>query len=272
MADNRSSCWSLTINNPSPSDYEEINLARQRGWKVEGQIEKGTEGTHHLQLMVRTPQVRFSAVKKMFSRAHIEPARNPTALANYVTKEDTRVGQLPTGSHKYPSLSKFWELIAIELNHGHEDWTADDKEAFHHPDLLDADAYDRNKVYLYNATYDYEINRDPLRALDDATETLIGRGYYVEHHAANPSTRSSFRKWWRSILYRAMETARQTDNAVDSVNVPVTTEHNNADDSTRSQTPQRILEGIVGSDDEIQGDSSSQESRSSGSEGSSDNC
>lgn len=32
----RASCWSLTINNPTAADEEQINLARQRGWKVEG--------------------------------------------------------------------------------------------------------------------------------------------------------------------------------------------------------------------------------------------
>jgi len=70
----RATVWSVTINNPTPSDEEGIALARQRGWQVEGQKEKGSEGTEHYQLMVKTPQVRFSAVKKAFPRGHIEAA------------------------------------------------------------------------------------------------------------------------------------------------------------------------------------------------------
>jgi len=86
----RSTCWSLTINNPTKDDVEQINLARQRGWKVEGQLEKGLEGTQHYQLRLMTPQVRFSSVKKAFPRAHIEVARDPIALGKYVTKEATK--------------------------------------------------------------------------------------------------------------------------------------------------------------------------------------
>lgn len=272
--DNRASAWSVTINNPTPQDYEEVDLARQKGWKVEGQLEKGETGTYHLQLMVRTPQVRFSAVKKTFSRAHIEPARNPVALANYVTKAETRVGQLPTGSDKYPSLSKFWQLIGQELNHGHPTWTDDDKEAFHHPDLMHPDdGYPRNKAFLFSKDADRLMWNDPLKYLDSATEELIGRGYYVEHHASNPAVRSSFKKWWRSILYRAMETVRQTDS-VQMVGIPSPdVEYNqlDADDSARSQATPGVLEGL---DDqtEVEGNQGSEESRTSRSEGSSDDC
>lgn len=96
----RATCWSLTINNPTKSDEEWIQQARQKGWQVEGQLEKGKEGTEHYQLMVKTPQVRFSAVKKQFPRAHIEIARNPAALAQYVAKEETREADLPKASDK----------------------------------------------------------------------------------------------------------------------------------------------------------------------------
>ena len=66
----RSTCWSVTINNPTADDEECIALARQVNWTVEGQLEKGVEGTLHCQLMVKTPQVRFSALKKMFPSAY----------------------------------------------------------------------------------------------------------------------------------------------------------------------------------------------------------
>lgn len=240
--DNRASAWSVTINNPLPSDYEEIERARQKGWKVEGQVEKGAEGTLHLQLMVRTPQVRFSAVKKTFARAHIEQARNAAALTSYVTKAATRVAELPSGSNRYPSLSRYWELVAVRLNAGHETWTYDDKEAFH------TDESQENKhIVFYRTRHQEEIARDPLKMLDEVTGQLIGEGYHVEGIAANPSTRVAFKKWWGRILYRAMETLRQTDENCVSTATENTApdEHNqlNADDNSRTPPPDRVLEG-----------------------------
>lgn len=250
--DNRASAWSITINNPTESDYEELARARQKGWKIDGQLEKGAEGTPHLQLIARTPQVRFAAVKKAFSRAHIEPARNAAALANYVTKEATRAGQLPTGSDRYPSLSRYWEMIAVQLNHGHRDWTCDDKEAFH-----GIDSPDQQQATFYNEDTQAEMHRDPLKVLDDVTARLIGEGYHVEGIAANPSTRAAWKKWWAAICFRSIETVRQTD----SVQVPPTNvseeEYNqlNADDHARPQTASGVLEGYDGTCDSPQGES-----------------
>ena len=108
--------WSVTINNPTPSDDEEIARARQKGWKVDGQPEVGANGTLHYQLVVKTPQVRFSQVKKAFCRAHVELARDPLALQAYVHKEDTKAGELQVAQEMYPSLSKLWELIYDQLD------------------------------------------------------------------------------------------------------------------------------------------------------------
>jgi len=108
----RATAWSVTINNPIKADEENMNLARQKGWKVEGQLEKGENGTPHYQLVVMTPQVRFSALKKAFPRAHIEAARNVKALETYCQKDDTRVAPLQTQSEQYPSLQKLWDLFA----------------------------------------------------------------------------------------------------------------------------------------------------------------
>lgn len=180
----RATCWSVTINNPTSADEEGIALARQKGWKVEGQLEKGKEGTPHYQLMVKTPQVRFSALKKQFPRAHIEVTRNAEALANYVTKEETREGELPTSQDKYPSLSKFWDLI-------YENWT------------------NKNWVDWTEGTpsgiwKDAPIN-DPLGLLDMACVDLIEEGYHVETIAVNPQTRSAWSKFWLAILTRSFK-------------------------------------------------------------------
>lgn len=273
MADNRASCWSVTINNPQPSDFEDMAVARQRGWKVDGQQEVGKEGTPHLQLMVRTPQVRFSAVKKMFPRGHIEAARNQPALANYVTKAETRVAQLPTGSDMYPSLSKYWYLLAVKLNNGNAHWTNSDKMALLHPEqITEENGYIPRRAYMYSATLDRIVDRDPLKNLDNWTEELIAEGYVVESLAMNPAVRSAWRKWWRAIVFRAMETARQTDSVQILTTQTADLEHNHADDSTRPQAALGILEGIYGEEVSCEeGESRSEESRTTGSEGGDDN-
>jgi len=87
----RATVWSITINNPTK---EEIAPALPAGWRLEGQIEVGEQGTEHFQGMLCTPQVRFSAVKRHLPRAHIEIARNKQALQAYVHKDETRVREI----------------------------------------------------------------------------------------------------------------------------------------------------------------------------------
>jgi len=174
----RSTSWSVTINNPTASDEEQIALARQKGWKVEGQLEQGANGTPHYQLAVKTPQVRFSAMKKAFPRAHIEVARNAPALQTYVNKEETRIGVLPTSSEMYPSLTKFWELLSDTI--------------LPIGDYLYADKKHRRLIQY-----------------DEAVRKLIEKGYHVESLAMNPSTRSIWNTYADSIMKRT-ETERQT--------------------------------------------------------------
>lgn len=105
----RASCWSITINNPSDAD---VNVELPAKWKLEGQYEEGAEGTRHFQGMLSTPQVRFSAVKKVFPRSHIEVARNKKALEQYVKKEDTRVGEFETKVSEIPSWYEYSNELA----------------------------------------------------------------------------------------------------------------------------------------------------------------
>jgi len=235
----RSTCWSLTINNPAPADEEQINLARQRGWKVEGQMEKGAEGTLHYQLRLMTPQVRFSAVKKAFPRAHIEAARDPIALGKYVTKEATKVADLPQGQDAYPSLSKFWELIYLHYN-------TDDSYGWNSLSL------EEGLAEFYHEDLDMELSSSPLVVLDRAVRVLISGGYHIESLAANPSTRSMWKLYARELIGRshksvqaAAAAALQTeDRQTDSVEmeqevvVPVhTTNDAEEDEEVRSQPP-----------------------------------
>jgi len=204
----RSTCWSLTINNPTGDDEEQINLARQKGWKVEGQLEKGSEGTPHYQLRVMTPQIRFSAMKKAFPRAHIEAARDSIALGRYVTKEETRVSGLPTGQDRYPSLSKLWELI-------YQHYNTQDKYGW---DIL---SLEEDAPSFYNEQADARLTKTPLVVFDEAVRALIIEGYHVESIAANPSTRSMWKLYARELIARShrqeAERALQTDRQTDSV-------------------------------------------------------
>lgn len=211
----RATCWSITINNPTEKDEEEIELARQKGWRVEGQKEKGENGTPHYQLMVSTPQVRFSAVKKMFSRAHIEVAKNRAALAAYVTKEATREGELASPSDKYPSLNKLWDMIYLKYN-------TKDKDGWY-----DAEHYGLDPEPLVRFYYEHvqrKVERDPLKFLGETCAQFITEGYFVEHHIANPAVRWQWSNFWQEILTRSKgrQTDRQTNSVqIQQVNIPV---------------------------------------------------
>lgn len=209
----RATAWSVTINNPTPQDDECIALARQKGWRVEGQKEQGESGTVHYQLLVKTPQVRFSAVKKSFPRAHIEVARNVRALETYVTKEDTRQGQLPSTQERYPSMSKLWELISDYL------YESDYSKYFRGPGDLYIPGTSREEVVM--------------AMFDDAILQLICDGYYVETLGVNPQVRCAWKKYCSAILTRThRQTDRQTDSAFEqSVEIPVAEDINGSQGS-----------------------------------------
>jgi len=190
---------------------EWIHVARSKGWKVHGQMEQApSTGTLHYQLMVETPQTRFSAIKKAFPTAHIEICRNKTALAQYVEKEDTRVAGLVQENDKYPSVAKFWRLIY----------------KFH--DVEDDSGWDQSHTEVCFCDLDRQLllEKDPLAFLDNVTAELIRQGYVVDHIITNPAVRSFWKKFHAAILYRTRETDRQTDSAV----LP-TIEHNDATQS-----------------------------------------
>jgi len=186
----RGTCWSITINNPNPSDEEEINRARQKGYKVEGQLEKGENGTPHYQLMVKTPQIRQSSLKKMFKRAHIEKARSPKDLEAYVQKDDTRIGQLVETSEMYPSLSKLWDL-------------------FH--------TYYKTEYAVSTPSSHITRNEDQrLEIFDAFVGVYIGNGYHIETMAVNPQMRGCVKKYIDAIFLRVEKSVRrQTDRQTD---------------------------------------------------------
>lgn len=171
----RATCWSITINNPQESEYQ---IVLPVGWKLEGQLERGKEGTVHYQGCLRTPQVRFSAVKKQFPRAHIEIARDAIALKKYVHKEETRVKEVDS----IPTMFQYQDIIAGM-------WIEDEyrkllNEEFEKSDLPDCD----------------EV---AMRYLDSLVSRDIEAGRRgAEFIAINPMWRSSWKRFWRSIIRR----------------------------------------------------------------------
>lgn len=206
----RATCWSVTINNPIPADDESIALAKQQsGWKVEGQLEKGEEGTPHYQLMVKTPQVRFSALKKAFPRAHIEVARNVKALEAYVHKDDTREGYLPVND-KYPSLTALWSLL---------------------------------DGYITTEQIQIPLDEESRLALFDQFVGLyIELGYHIETMAVNPQIRSCVKKYLLPLIFRAKKIRRQTDRQTDELNVSSSNIQDGEDSETQSLQSQETDE------------------------------
>lgn len=174
----RSSAWSITINNPTQTDEYDIAQARLKGWKVEGQLEKGENGTPHYQLLVKTPQVRFSLVKKAFPRAHIEACRNLTALTQYVQKEASRVASLKVDQSKYPTQLQLFQWFAFYYRDVKKEW----------PD---------------------ESN---LAIFDLMVKQKIRQGYYIGAEVMNPQIRAYIKKFGDAIAFRELSSLdRQTD-------------------------------------------------------------
>lgn len=195
-------------------------MARQKGWKVTGQVESGKEGTPHLQLHVNTPQVRFSAIKKAFTRAHIEAARNSVALEQYVNKQDTRLAALPAQQDMYPSAKKFWQLVLNKMLY------AFDKDGLDYVAIMDG------HLKMYRREDEELATHEQLLDLyKRSVGLLIREGYFVEMHYCNPANKSAFKDFATSLLLRAhlhtqvAETTRQTDDASDTDGSSLATDH-----------------------------------------------
>lgn len=201
----RATCWSITINNPTEQDLKP-NLPG--GWSMTGQIERGDEGTEHYQGMLKTTQVRFAAVKKVFPRAHIEVCRNRAALEKYVHKGETRVSMVDDLKSEIPTLFDYQHTIAKR-------W---DDEVF--ADYLHEYNNERaNKLDRGEKLSKYDESEPAMEYLDFLVSDDIYRGVCgVEYIAINPMWRSAWKKFWRSMIARERiippaDADRQTDRA-----------------------------------------------------------
>lgn len=223
---------------------EWIHEARSKGWRVHGQLEQApTTGTLHYQLMVETPQTRFSAIKKAFPTAHIEISRNKAALAQYVSKTETRVAALAADNEKYPSVAGFWKLV------------------YRYYDVDDDSGWDQSAddVQFVDLDRQQALEGDPLGFLDIVAGNLIREGFVIDHIITNPAVRSFWKKFHKDVLYRTRETDRQTDSVVlptveqtdATVNAGILREETDNESSGQE-------EGASATDDEGRSDSDSQ--------------
>lgn len=151
-------------------------------WIMTGQMEKGEEGTEHYQGMLKTPQVRFSAVKKLLPRAHIELAKNVVALAKYVSKQETRLAEVAQISSNIPTLFDYNHSIARK-------WQDDDFQR-----LVES--------YVGGGTY-HEIDEIALKYVDQlVAEDIVSGLQGIEYISINPMFRSAWKKFWKSIIAR----------------------------------------------------------------------
>jgi len=199
----RGTCWSITINNPEPSDYDATQ--NTSGWKdfvkFEGQNEKGENGTPHIQGMLITKSTKFSAVKKAFPRAHIELAKSQGALEKYVHKEESRVSSI--NSVKVASVGNLNKAILEHYppkSFGRGFGLTDEGAAEDYVEGVMASCSEAAASKL----------EEGLEILDSLTRMLIRQGYYgIEYISANPSVRTTWKKYIRDILYREYATRTQ---------------------------------------------------------------
>lgn len=188
----RGTCWSITINNPTDEDIHPTLPAK---WSMKGQMEQGKEGTIHYQGMLLTPQVRFTAVKKVLPRAHIELAKNKSALQKYVSKEDTRISKVDDVVSSIPTLFDYQHTIA-------QQWDDDEFNEFKSniPDEQFAKLGEGEIALQYV---------DTLVALD-IERGLIG----VEYIAINPMWRSAWKRFYKSMIKRERIPAEKVSNEI----------------------------------------------------------
>lgn len=197
----RGTCWSITINNPKPEDLNVVFPNNK--WVMKGQMEKGEEGTEHYQAMLITPQVRFSQVKKLLPRAHIELAKNRKALEKYVAKSETRIAEVATISSNIPTLFDYQHTIAKR-------W---DDIAF----TTFADKYDDEYIAKHS------LDEVALEYVDSLVAEDIRNGMCgVEYIAINPMWRSAWKKFWRAMIQRE-RLAQNNSSDIDIEDAPSTT-------------------------------------------------
>lgn len=187
----KKSCyWSITINNPTEDDLIRWEGLKGEKWvkKVMGQLEKGENGTPHIQGMLNTDSVRFSQIKRALPRAHIEVARKPAALAQYVQKEDTRLAPLQT-TQVATQADIQRECLELAL-------------ADYRREKL-SNNFTKDEFYDWMVLHNIQYKAWSEALLDASVKKLVRAGYYgIEFVMCNPQVRTAFKKYFCEIVIR----------------------------------------------------------------------
>lgn len=91
----KSRAWLGTLNNPDTvvaRDYLETWFKQAKPKYINGQVEKGAEGTVHIQYFLIFPDpIRLAALKKFCAKSHFTPVKRDNGASDYCLKEETRV-------------------------------------------------------------------------------------------------------------------------------------------------------------------------------------
>lgn len=191
----RATCWSVTWYPPTDSldrevSQREIEAYAQRvllpGWYIPkdgGQMEQcPTTGRYHYQAMLRTPQVRKSAVIAAMDKAHIERAVHSAKLANYVQKAETRVASIASAE---PLLTIFtYQAIIADMYNEEE-----------------CKAYVQRRMEL--TEWKEQYGEAFLKYIDTLVSKDIRNGRKgVEYVAFNPMWRAAWKLFGPDIIFR----------------------------------------------------------------------
>lgn len=191
----RATLWAITwYPKEDPLDKEksekEIKAFAQKdlppGCKLQGQMEQcPTTMKYHYQASLKTPQMRWSAAKKVLNddTVHIEKARNRTALMKYNEKEETRVAKIES-KESIPSIFDYQTIIAQKW-----DWNEFTKFTQEYIKIFPRRAADQDEL--------------AMRYLDSLVAADIESGRRgAEWIATNPMWINAWKKFWRSIIKR----------------------------------------------------------------------
>lgn len=113
--------WSVTAFGDEILTILSGNYPDQVDW-VMGQVEKcPTSGRDHYQGMIKCHnQQRLSALKKWLPTAHLEVCRDRSALAKYVQKDETRVGNTGTIQNTNSGYLSTYDALVMLGRHVHQ--------------------------------------------------------------------------------------------------------------------------------------------------------
>jgi len=193
----KASCWSITINNPTDDDHAQWESLKSLPWvkMVNGQLEQGENDTPHIQGMVTTEYGRFfEKLKQALPRAHIEIAKNKFALANYVNKTETRIGEVAQYERPATRIATQKDIQRMLL------FLVKCNVEKKYPDRWkDVDGV----LEDFLTEHGFMIKRDADYWIDMAVSRLIQDGYYgVEFVMANNQIRGAFKRYLNDILIR----------------------------------------------------------------------